>query len=108
MYRLGQLDQRIQFERDIKASDDMGGNTATPQIIATVWSYVRQKSTRELLQAHAVAATASKIFVIRFRADLLPSDRIIWRGVRYNIRMPFDENSSEAFLEIEAECGVAQ
>lgn len=107
-YRAGQLDQRIQFERDVMIPDGMGGYVREPRILTRVAAYVRQKSARELLQAPQITATASMIFVIRFRDDLLPSDRIVWRDVRYNIRTPFDHNAREAFIEVEAERGVAQ
>ena len=108
MYRAGQLNQRIQLERDVTTTDDGGGKTTEPQVYASLWCYVREKSSRELIEAQGVASTASKIFVIRFRAGILASDRIIWRGDRYNIRTQPDPNAREAFLELEAEIGVAQ
>lgn len=108
MYRAGQLNQRIQFERDEKISDGFGGHVKEPYIYASAWAYVRKKSARELLQAQQIAATESVIFVVRKRADVLPSDRIVWRGVRFNIHNPECLDSRNAFLEIEAERGVAQ
>jgi SPP1 family predicted phage head-tail adaptor len=106
-YRIGQLTQRIAIERDVTQSDGAGGQEKTATIIANIYAYVRNKSTRELLAAQQVSATASVIFVVRWRDDVLPSDRLVWKGVRYNITSPLDLNSRNPFLEIEAERGVA-
>jgi len=106
-YRIGQLTQRIAIERDVTQSDGAGGQEKTTSTVANMYAYVRNKSTRELLAAQQVSATASVMFVVRRRSDLLASDRIIWKGVRYNITNPMDLNSRDPFLEIEAERGVA-
>lgn len=108
MYRLGQLTQRIDFEMDVKTPDGGGGNTNIPTVFASCWAYVREKSAREIVQGQAIAAVASKIFVVRWRDDVHAGHRIIWRGARYNIRTEPDPNSRELFLEVEAEFGVAQ
>lgn len=106
-YRMGQLTQRIAIERDVTQSDGTGGQEKTATTIANIYAYVRNKSTRELLAAQQVSATASVMFVVRWRGDVLPSDRIIWKGVRYNITNSPSPDSRQAFLEIEAERGVA-
>lgn len=106
-YRIGQLTQRIQIERDAVQSDGMGGQTKAAVVVASISAYVRPKSARELLAAQQVAATASVVFVIRWRGDLLASDRVVWQGVRYNITNPPNPDSRQPFLELEAERGVA-
>lgn len=107
MYRIGQFTKRIQLERDVRTPDGMGGFELTPYIFAKCWAYYRQKSTREILQGQQKQSTGSGIFVIRNRNDLLPTDRIVYKNMRFNIVgiPPYD--FADQFLELEVEYGVA-
>lgn len=107
MYRIGELDKRIGIERDMPADDGMGGQDKVPHIILNVWAKVRKKSVRESLVAQHLENSESTIFVIRWRNDLKPSDRIVFRGVRYKIVGPMDLDNRKPFMEIEAVRGVA-
>jgi SPP1 family predicted phage head-tail adaptor len=107
MYRIGELNQRIKIERDTPVGDGMGGQDKAPHVLLTLWAKVRNKSVRELLASQQIAAVATVVFVIRWRNDLKPSDRIIWKGIRYNIVGPLDSNNRQPFMEIEAVRGVA-
>lgn len=106
--RLGRMNQRIIFQRSVSVGDGMGGQEVETTTVATVWASVALKKNKyDVVEAQQVSAESLYIFTIRFRDDLLPSDTILWRGAFYNIRTPFDGDHRAAFIEIEAERGVA-
>lgn len=107
-YDVGELDQRVPIKRQTRVSDNMGGYTTTDTTVATVWAHVRPKRGREQGIHDKVEAPALYVFVIRYRSDILDSDRITWNGADYNIRAILTRGGRKMFLEIEAERGVAQ
>lgn len=103
----GELDQRIAIIRESLSDDGMGGSTVTTATVATVWAKVIARSGRERDQADRLAADAGYTFVIRWRGDLLESDRLAWRGQEYNIRAIKQDGGRKLYLELDAERGVA-
>lgn len=110
-YRVGELDQRIAFQKKTETPDGFGGSSvvwADIDSLANVWAHVRAKSGRERLEADRVEASANYIFIIRNRSDLSEDMRIVWDGTPYNIRSLLQAKSRAMYLEIDAERGVAQ
>lgn len=107
-WRSGELDQRITIQRETPADDGMGGQTVVLAAVATVWAKVIALAGREGVRASRLDASHRYTFVIRYRAGLLESDRILWDGVQYNIRAIARQGGREPYLEIDAERGVAQ
>lgn len=107
-YRVGELDQRITLQRQVLTSDGQGGATKTWSDLATVWALARARSGAEVAKMGRVEATALYLFVIRYKAGLLASDRIVWGSKNYNIRAINENSARRLFLEIDAEVGVAQ
>lgn len=103
----GELDQRVAIVRETLTSDSMGGATVTTATVATVWAKVIARSGREREQADRLAAEAAYTFVIRWRGDVLESDRLSWRGQEFNIRAISQDGGRKLYLEIDAERGVA-
>lgn len=108
MYDPGELDQRVTFRTDSTVSDGMGGVTATPSDIATVWAKVKLKGGKEQQDYERVNAVSSVIFVVRYRTDIDASMRIVWQSVEYNIRDIRELGGRKLYLEFEAERGVPQ
>lgn len=107
-WRTGELDQRIILQRETLADDGMGGSTVALNTVATVWAKAIPLAGREGMRAARLDAAHSYTFVIRYRADLRESDRILWEGAAYNIRAIARHGGRELYLEIDAERGVAQ
>ena len=104
----GKLDQRIKIVRETETPDGIGGNTIALSDVAEVWASVHHKTGREQIADDRLDAKASYVFVIRWRDDVLPDDRLLWRGSYYNIRTIKQNGGRELYLEIDAEYGVAQ
>lgn len=108
MYSPGELDKRVTIRREVETPNRSGGFDLSLVDVATLWAHIRPKSGRETSNETRVNASVSYLFVIRFRADIRPSDRIIWNGVSYNIRAILTRGNRALYLEIDAENGVAQ
>ena len=108
-YRPGELDQRITISREIRTNDDMGGEVITLTVIAScISAKVRQMSANESERFEKLNATATNLFVVRYRDDIREDDRIMWGGEEYNIRSIVKEGSRRLYTEYYAERGVAQ
>lgn len=101
--RTGDLDQRIELQRLTRTSDGGGGYTEQWTTYATVWANVRPMSGRERYQAQQTQASANYRIAIRYRADIDPADRIVWRGKVLNIRFIADAGPRDLYLTIDAE-----
>lgn len=104
------MDQRITLQRPVATSDGGGGETtAWTDYTANpaVWASVMAKSGTEGMVEGRATATFVVLFTVYNRSDVNPRDRIIWRGVAYNIRGIRDQGSRNLRLVIEAERGVA-
>lgn len=107
-YRIGELDQRIRLERLVLTPDGRGGSTEEWVPVFCACALARPASGRESERFDRVNAEAMYRFVIHRREGILDSDRIVWRGIPYNIRMIHRRGTREMFLDIDAERGVAQ
>ena len=109
MYAAGELDKVITIQREVKTPDGMGGNTVTlTDVVADLRAHVRPKTGGERAAYDSVEASAMYLFVVRYRSDILESDRILWDGKYYNIRAIMDRGSRANYLEIDAQRGVTQ
>lgn len=109
-YRTGELDQRIEFQEKVSTPDGLGGSTFTWATITNggAWALARPKSGREVTDYDRVNAEASYLFVVRNRQDVKDSNRILWDGIPYNIRVRKQPKTRALYLEIDGERGVAQ
>jgi SPP1 family predicted phage head-tail adaptor len=95
---LGTLTDRVTLESKVTSNEPEGGETAVYATLATVWARVRQLSARQSTMADARGQTISHGVVIRFRTDLKPGDRIVYRGRRLEIAALADINGRRAYL----------
>lgn len=100
MLKAGDLTQRISLQRDTSSSvDDYGQVTRSFATYLTIWASVRPLSSREQEQGKARQATISHRVIMRHKADVLPSDRILM-GSRI-LEIVSVRNIDEASFEIE-------
>lgn len=107
-FRPGELDQYIEVQKQVNASDGMGGNALTWQTKGNIFAHVRPLSGREITDYDRVNAEARYLFVVRYPADIADSDRIIWEGEAFNIRVRKAPKGRDLYMQIEAERGAAQ
>ena len=74
------LRERITIERKVKEPDGMGGFDTRWTTRVEVPAMVHPLSSSELIFAGRLQDNISHRVVIRYRDDLDPSDRIVWRG----------------------------
>jgi SPP1 family predicted phage head-tail adaptor len=95
---LGTLTDRVQLRRKLASSEDEGGEVAVYSPVATVWARVRQLSARQAFVDDARGHNVTHSVVFRFRTDLKPGDRIVYRGRHLDIEALGDINGRRAYL----------
>ena len=110
VHRVGDLDQRINIDRESRAGDDMGGGVVSLAVLVGAYAKVRAKGGNERTMGDKIEAPAMYVFTIRNRSDITiqDNDRIDWEGVQYNIKFVAYEGKRALFLDLHAERGVAQ
>ena len=108
--RAGKLRQRISFQAPSMVQEPETGEMIN--VWETIWekvpASVEPLSARDLIAAQAGQSEASGRMVIRYRAGVLPTMRIIHRGDVYNVQgqpMP-DPDSGLEYLTILVAKGV--
>lgn len=79
------LRRRIRIERKVSTPDLIGGESVSYTLVAVVAAEVRQKSGRESLVSQEIQPVVSQEFLMRYRTDVLFTDRIVWKGQNYDI-----------------------
>ena len=103
----GALREPITIQRKVSVSDGMGGQAIQWIDLATVRAHVKPLSGREALQAMQLQASITHRIYMRYRADLLPSDRLVMRGQPLQIRAILNMEMRNQWLEVSADQGVA-
>lgn len=103
----GALREPITIQRKVSVSDGMGGQAISWTDLATVRAHVKPLSGREALQAMQLQASITHRIYMRYRADLLPSDRLVMRGQPLQIRAILNMEMRNQWLEVSADSGVA-
>ncbi|MFD1944520.1 phage head closure protein [Paradevosia shaoguanensis] len=95
---LGTLTDRVQILRREMTGEPEGGHATLFVPIATVWSRVRPLSGRQGVGADGRGVTVSHSVVMRFRPDVKPGDRVVYRGRRLEVVTAGDINGRRAYL----------
>lgn len=95
---IGTLTDRVQLQRRDVAQEGEGGHAVTYVPIASAWSRVKLLSSRQVAEAEARGVALSHAVVLRFRTDIGPGDRIVYRGRVLDIVAAGDLNGRRAYL----------
>ncbi|KKB82745.1 hypothetical protein VW29_15655 [Devosia limi DSM 17137] len=79
-------------------AEDEGGHSALYVPMANVWARVRSLSGRQGESADGRAVAISHAVVLRFRRDVGPGDRIVYRGRNLDVVSAADLNGRRAYL----------
>ena len=98
----GEFDQRIQLQRPVAGRDGRGQALGTFENVGTpLWAKAEPLRGREFFAAGQQQAQVDVRFVIRWRAEVLASWRVIWRGTAYELTTPpIDTLGRRAQLEL--------
>jgi SPP1 family predicted phage head-tail adaptor len=99
MISAGEFNALISIERD--AVTRVGGaEFRTAEIYAqSIWAAARPVSGREYLQQQQAGSEVTWRFTLRYRSDILATDRVVWKGARYEIQAVLpDERAGEVVL----------
>lgn len=106
----GKLRHRIEIQQKITPRDPSTGNFLDPIWVefAKVWAGVEDSSARDLVAAKAAKSAATGRMVIRYRAGVLPTMRVLYRGEIYSIEGPplADKVSGLEYLTLLVSKGV--
>ncbi len=95
---IGTLTDRVQLQRREMTREDEGGHATLFVPVATIWSRVRALSGRSDVSADGAGVVVSHAVVTRFRTDVKPGDRFVYRGRHLNVLSADDLNGRRAYL----------
>lgn len=95
---LGTLRDRVHLQRREMTVAPDGGHETVFVPIGTVWARVRARSARFSRESDGRGATSTHAVTTRFRKDLKPGDRIVYRGRALEIVEAEDINGRRAYL----------
>ncbi len=94
----GALCDRVQLMRRENTREADGGQVSLFMPLGQAWSRVRRLSHRQSFVADGRGSAISHSVVMRFRSDLKPGDRIVYRGRALQVIAADDLNGRRAFL----------
>lgn len=95
---IGTLRDRVQILNKSMAAEAEGGHSATYLPLATVWARVRALSGTQNFANDGRTARGSHAVVLRFRSDVSPGDRVVYRGENLEVISAEDLNGRRAYL----------
>jgi SPP1 family predicted phage head-tail adaptor len=104
----GKLRHRVTLQRPVKIQNpDTGSVTNSWESVSDIWAAVAPSSAREFVAAMAVQSEITTRITIRYRDDVTPKHRILFRGKIYNIEgvLP-DPDSGLDYLTLPCSEGV--
>lgn len=95
---VGTLTDRVQLRRRESLAETGGGHERIYVPVSSLWARVRSLSGRQGLNADGRAVAISHSVVLRFRSDVSPGDRIVYRGRNLDVVSTADLNGRRAYL----------
>lgn len=95
---LGTLTDRVQLKRRESLEDGGGGHERIFVPVTNLWARVRSLSGRQGSNADGRMVALSHSVVLRFRSDVAPGDRIVYRGRNLDVVSTADLNGRRAYL----------
>lgn len=98
--KIGEMRQRITFQRPVKTADGHKGHTVAWQDIVSVWARVEPLSGREYFYSQQIKAEVTHRVKIRYREDITIKMRIKHRDRNLAIESILDKKERREELEI--------
>lgn len=95
---VGTLTDRVQLKRRESVGDGGGGHERLYVPVTAIWARVRSLTGRQGINADGRTVAISHSVVLRFRTDVAPGDRIVYRGRNLEVVSAADLNGRRAYL----------
>lgn len=95
---LGTLTDRVQLQRRQSVPEAEGGHATLYVPVGSLWSRVRRLSVRSASEADGRGTAITHAVVIRFRNDVQPGDRFVYRGRHLAVASADDLDGRRAWL----------
>jgi SPP1 family predicted phage head-tail adaptor len=105
--KIGELRSLVSLQRRVSTPDVYGGFVTTWTEYARVWAKIEPKRGIERLHSMQLENPITHDVFIRYRADVLESDRIVHLSRNFNVRSVRIVDEKRRFLQIDAEENVA-
>lgn len=102
----GHLRERITLQQRAAGVDALGQALANWVDVATVWAQALPIRGREWFAAGQTQSEVSVRFVLRYRAGVDASMRVLWRGQAHDIVSAIDVGGARVDLELMCLAGV--
>jgi len=102
------LRHRVSLQRKQNNSDGVGGSTITWVEYATPWCKITPKTGGEKLYLGRLDAQGLSSVVMRYRADIVASDKLVFKGQDFQIRSIINVEERNKYTELLIERGVTQ
>jgi len=100
---IGDLREKIDIQSVTSTKDSIGSPVQSWNTIATTWAEVRQASGSETFRRQQMQAGATWTIIVRYRSDLRPQMRVLWRNRTFQIRSLENSDMRRRFLELACE-----
>lgn len=97
---IGEMRQRITFQKKLPTPDGYAGHAVIWQDVVTVWASISPLSGREYFYAHQIKAEITHRIKTRYRTDVTAEMRIKYGERRFKIESIIDLGERHEFLEM--------
>lgn len=101
-----ELTHRVTLQSRSVTQDALGQEAASWADVVTVWAQAQPLRGREFFAAGQTQSEVTTRFLIRWRSDVVPTMRVIWRGEPYDIDAAIDVDGARQVLELMCRAGV--
>ena len=95
---VGTLTDRVQLKKRESVAEAEGGYGRLYVPLGNAWARVRSLSGRQGSNADGRMVAISHAVVLRFRVDVSPGDRVVYRGRNLEVLSAADLNGRRAYL----------
>lgn len=102
----GRLSQRVTLQQRTAGVDALGQELTTWSDVATLWAEVQPLRGREYFAAGQLQSAVDVRVRIRWRAGVVPTMRVVWRGEPMEIVSVIEPDAAKVSLELMCVSGV--
>lgn len=103
----GDLRERITLQARAAGQDSLGAPNGAWADVATVWAKAEPLTGREYFAAGQMQAATDVRFTIRYRADVVETMRVVWRGEPHEmVSPPINVDGARDVLQLMCASGV--
>ena len=99
----GDLRERVTIQRRSVTRDAVGAQIEAWQVRMTAYAMVAPMGAGEQYRRQQIQAKADWKITVRYTGDVIPSDRVNWRGRTFEVKGILNPDMRRRFLELACE-----